>query len=498
MTAWRVVVPLCAALAIGMCVRDRLRRDEPVPVSPARALGVYPRHRPESLHEQALQAFERDARRREERFLEAAQPGRSFAATRVGQREIDAGRRSAAELFEIGAQLFHHRFRREEGFGDRDTLGLRRVTRGARGGPEAYACVDCHRRGGPAGAGDSSDNVYLDGDGETFGSALERNPIALHGAGVLELLAREMTADLQWQRDELEASARAMGVAKEAPLVSKGVRFGVLKAAADGGLDYRGVQGVDRDLVVKPFGWKGHAASLREMVEDELLQRHGMQSSWLVAEGTAERLGAFGAPDPDGDGVRDEIGEGQVTALTLFLAMQELPQADMPADAETVTLWSRGERRFAEIGCSRCHRPYLTLERTVYELPSRGGGPPVRVDLAVEGAEPRVARSAEGGSYRVYLFSDLKRHVVGPGLREPRPYRGVSGAEMLTAPLWGLSRSRPWLHDGRAPTLDAAILGHDGEATDARDAYGALRDEERAPLRVYVNSLTRARRLASP
>jgi CxxC motif-containing protein (DUF1111 family) len=74
----------------------------------------------------------------------------------------------------------------------------------------------------------------------------------------------------------------------------------------------------------------------------------------------------------------------------------------------------------------------------------------------------------------------------------------VSAAEFLTPPLWGLTRSRPWLHDGRAPTLDGAVLAHDGEAVEARNAYAELHDEERAPIRVYLTSLTRARRLASP
>ena len=98
----------------------------------------------------------------------------------------------------------------------------------------------------------------------------------------------------------------------------------------------------------------------------------------------------------------------------------------------------------------------------------------------------------------MYLFSDLKRHVVGPYLRESRRFRGISGAEVMTPRLWGVARSGPWLHDGRAPTLDRAIIEHSGEATDAARAYEALPDVERAPIRIYLTSLTRARRVVAP
>ena len=93
------------------------------------------------------------------------------------------------------------------------------------------------------------------------------------------------------------------------------------------------------------------------------------------------------------------------------------------------------------------------------------------------------------------LFSDLKRHSMGPQLNEGRPDREVFGDSFITRPLWGLARSRPYLHDSRAPTIEDAILLHGGEAQASRDAYAALTEHERAPLRVYLTSLTRKRRI---
>jgi len=493
---WLLPALLVLLTVASIYIRHWIDANEQPAASSARALGIYPYERPDTVRDEARQALERDARRREQRFLNAAKPGHLFAATRVAADAMAS--MTPAALYEIGAQLFNHRFSVAEGFGGKDQSTLRRVHRGARGGPDAHVCAACHRRGGPAGAGDAADNAFLDGDGDRPDSSFERNPISLAGAGLVDLLAREMSRDLAHLRDDLVKQARSAGEARSVELVTKGVSFGRLTARADGAVDMTDITGVDRDLVIKPFGWKGHQANLREVVEDELLLHHGMQTSHLARTGTPDRVGPFGLPDPDGDGIQDEISAGQLDALTLFVAMQEAPVVGMPDDTNLVSLWSVGQRRFSKLGCAGCHVPSLPLESTIYELPSRNGGATLKIDLAKHGAEPRIARPAEGGGYRVYLHSDLKRHVVGPQLREQRSYRGVSEAAFLTRPLWGIARSRPYLHDARAPTLDRAILEHSGKATRARNAYAELNDEQRGPIRVYLMSLTRARRIVSP
>jgi CxxC motif-containing protein (DUF1111 family) len=225
------------------------------------------------------------------------------------------------------------------------------------------------------------------------------------------------------------------------------------------------------------------------------LINNGMESEHLVKTAPKERIGPFEARDPDGDGVVDEIVEGQVSALALFVAMQEIPQVLTPPSQNQIVATAEGRARFETLGCAGCHVPSLPLESTVFRLPSRTSGQEIAVDLSVAGAEPRIAAEAQGGGHRAYLYSDLKRHDMGPALAEPRADRGVPGAMFLTRPLWGVARSRPYLHDGRAATLEDAILLHGGEAQAARDAYGKLLDSERAPVRVFLMTLTRARRL---
>jgi hypothetical protein len=492
------------AVVAGACSEEKLSplQGRDVAVKP---LGIFTRTIETDPREEARAALERDARRRDLRFQEVIDPGVSFRSTRVSQREIDEGRWSAGDLFELGAQLFHQRFRREDGFGAADLPTLGRFQKGQRGGPDAYQCADCHRRGGPAGSGDASDNAYILGDGERPSTSLERNPRSLVGAGYLELVAREMSAELAAQRQALFDAAKAQAKNVRGPLVAKGIAFGFLTARPNGTVDATEVAGIDADLVVRPFGWKGHTATIREFVESELATHHGMQSDAYVKRASVEERGAMPLPDPDGDGVVSEVGEGQVSALTAFLAMQEAPTVEpptlllefgRPTDAY-MPLWVDGATRFRDIGCATCHVPEVKLASPTFVLPSREGGAPLAIDLSREGAEPRLVRDADGG-VTVRAFTDFKRHDIGPFLAEAFTERGKGVSTFMTAPLWGIARSRPYLHDGRAPTLEAAILLHGGEAQVSRDAYAALTEEERSTIRVYLTSLTRARRFVVP
>ena len=89
---------------------------------------------------------------------------------------------------------------------------------------------------------------------------------------------------------------------------------------------------------------------------------------------------------------------------------------------------------------------------------------------------------------RVRLFSDLLLHdmgTLGDGIEQGE----ASGSEFRTAPLWGVAQSAPYLHDGRAATLEDAIAAHGGEGQAARDRFLALSPSERAALVAYLESL---------
>ena len=88
----------------------------------------------------------------------------------------------------------------------------------------------------------------------------------------------------------------------------------------------------------------------------------------------------------------------------------------------------------------------------------------------------------------VFLYSDLLLHdmgSLGDGI-----VQGAAGArEMKTPPLWGAAASGPYLHDGRANTLDEAIRAHDGEGRSARDKYLKLTPDQQKLLVEFLKSI---------
>ncbi|TMB21704.1 MAG: hypothetical protein E6J59_05175 [Deltaproteobacteria bacterium] len=477
-----------------------------------------PRGRPAPVSLEAARDAERVAARRHElRLREAAAPGYFLRAmhAELDARRVAAGRVCLDELADLGQLLFEHEYDFADGLGGGDAAKapagpFRRVHGGLFGGPETISCPSCHWIGGRNGAGAETDGVFLDGDGERTASGDERNPPALVGLGVVQALAQEMSRDLQRERADLVRDAVHAGAARETRLTSKGVDFGVLRVSAKGEVDASGIRGVDDDLVVKPFGWKGTLATFTDFAAEALQIHMGIQSDVLLAKASRDVVGAGSDPaDPDGDGVRGELGRGPFAALTAHLALLELPivepliqdrQMTAPAQAllpPTTTsfayLFQRGRREFHELGCAGCHQPMMVLESPILTVE---GLPPI--DLARQMRRPGLRYDASLHGYPVWLFSDLKRHDMGQANAAQHAQRGVPLRDYLTPRLWGVADSAPYLHDGRAPSFDYAIAGHDGEGAAARAAFQALSLEDRGPLRVYLMSLRRVPRVMVP
>src|SRR5262249_53400410 len=131
----------------------------------------------------------------------------------------------------------------------------------------------------------------------------ERNTLGMFGAGAIELLAREMTAELLSAREAARAEAVRTGSASRRKLVAKGISFGYVTVLPDGRVDPTKIEGVDWDLVVRPFAQKGAVVSLREFSNNALNHHHGIQS--------VERFGLD--VDTDGDGKVNEATVGDVT-----------------------------------------------------------------------------------------------------------------------------------------------------------------------------------------
>jgi CxxC motif-containing protein (DUF1111 family) len=95
----------------------------------------------------------------------------------------------------------------------------------------------------------------------------------------------------------------------------------------------------------------------------------------------------------------------------------------------------------------------------------------------------------------IHPYTDLLLHDMGPGLADNMGEGSASGTEWRTAPLWnigltaGVSGGEAYLHDGRARTIEEAILWHGGEAEAAKNEFLGMTAAERAELVRFIQSL---------
>ena len=291
-----------------------------------------------------------------------------------------AGPSALPALIERGRELFKAKFTTADGAGRPKATQAIIPTKRKNGvnppfsrtsGPDSNSCFGCHNDPIEGGAGDDVANVFVS---EGFESAQfdtidpsfssERHTIALMGAGLVELLAREMTADLQAIRAAAIAEACATGKDARADLVTKGVRFGSIVAHPDGIVDLDAIDGVDADLIVRPFSRKGVFTSLRQFTINALNIHHGMEA--------VERFGVrwTGSHDFAESGVPDAITAGDVSALVAFQATLPPPtvKADLPDDWRQAA--SEGAKTFKDIGCASCHVETLPLKSLVFTDPA--------------------------------------------------------------------------------------------------------------------------------
>ena len=417
------------------------------------------------------------------------------------------------ELIEAGGKLFDARFTVNDGAGrPLATQAVipthfkhpREVLFQRASGPDSNACSSCHNLPVSGGAGDFVANVFTSGGTESadFDNvdpqfSNERNTNHMFGSGLQELLAREMTMDLKALRNGALKSARETGEPVTVALITKGVDFGALTVSPNGMADTSGVEGIDADLVVRPFSQKGVFPSLRNFTVNVLNAHHGIQAD--------ERFSApmTGEADFDGDGMVDEFTPGLVSALVAWQANLEAPtlvpfdNPDWQAEAD------RGEVLFAETGCAACHIPALPLKSLIFADPGPDDtagtltiadvSEPALYDLSLLDWIGKLDRN-ENGDVMVPLYGDLKRHKIADD-RNPHYGNELMGQNFvprdtfMTAELWGVADTDPYGHRGDLTTLDESIRAHGGEGTESAEAYAALADDERAAIITFLKTM---------
>jgi CxxC motif-containing protein (DUF1111 family) len=194
---------------------------------------------------------------------------------------------------------------------------------------------------------------------------------------------------------------------------------------------------------------------------------------------------------------------GDITAATIFQAALNVPGQVIPRDPRRARAVNRGGATFAAIGCADCHRPTLTLDRPVFSEPNPYNPPgnlrpehvrrAVTFDLTRDGPAPHLERLADGRAM-VRAYTDLKRHDLCDAefshyCNERLVQSGVPTREFLTRKLWDVGSSAPYGHRGDLTTITEAILAHGGEARASRDAFAALKKDDRDAVVEFLKAL---------
>ncbi|CAN5796227.1 di-heme oxidoredictase family protein [soil metagenome] len=387
------------------------------------------------------------------------------------------------ESVALGAKLFHHEFEPNDPLTGGDGLG-----------PvfNARSCVECHHQGGPGGGGPVENNVTVYGiaNGETRGLpavgvvhrqaiapefqeslaqvgpglpnswtipleqlndrsrtvvptgyvVTQRNTPALFGAGLMDAISDNVL--IAHQREH-SVPSRLVGLNSK---VDSKIR-GRVPRLADGR--------------VGRFGWKSEFATLDDFVRAACANELGLSNP---GRPQATPMGRQDYQEPGID-----LTEEQCAAITDFLIALPRPEQVLPEDSEALALAEYGRLVFEEIGCADCHTPKLGAVDWIYS-------DMLLHDLGVE-------LESSTGYYGAIIPNPTVESGGFASFEQPKP------GEWRTPPLWGVADSAPYLHDGRAETLEEAISWHGGEAEDVRDRFDELHPVDRDALIGFLKTL---------
>jgi CxxC motif-containing protein (DUF1111 family) len=202
------------------------------------------------------------------------------------------------------------------------------------------------------------------------------------------------------------------------------------------------------------FGWKAQVPTLHQFAGDAYLNEMGITTPQFPNENCPQGNCASLSCNPRPD-LND--GDDAVQALADYMTMLAPP----PRAATSGNGIQLGEGVFTAIGCAGCHRANLKT-----------------------GASPIHALS----NVTFHPYSDFLLHDMG-SLGDGITQNHATGRLMRTAPLWGLRKEPTLLHDGRAATIEQAILAHDGQGKRSRDRFAALSAPVKALVISFLSSL---------
>ena len=208
------------------------------------------------------------------------------------------------------------------------------------------------------------------------------------------------------------------------------------------------------DMVIGRYNWKANAPTVKYQVAVAMYNDMGLTSPLFPRENCTKVQKAC-LESPKGRDVLD-VPIKRLDAVTFYLKHLKVPQ---PRYDEA---YKNGLKVFKQIACASCHIPTFTLE----------------------------------SGKVIHPFSDLLLHDMGRDLADGRVEFQAKGSEFRTPPLWGISAYKKilkkrvnFLHDGRAGTIEEAILWHSGEAETSKNRFIKLSPQKQKILIDFLERL---------
>ena len=210
------------------------------------------------------------------------------------------------------------------------------------------------------------------------------------------------------------------------------------------------------------FGWKASRGSLLHQIVGAAHEDMGL-TSYIFPKQNCLSIQKKCLKQPNGGD--PELSKKQINRLLLYIQTLASPRQRNSEDKNIL----KGENLFRSIGCEGCHTStFKTSEH------------PNHPELSNKIIKP---------------YSDFLLHDMGENLADHMPSFKASGSEWRTAPLWGIglveivNKHTRFLHDGRAKSLEEAILWHGGEGKKSKELFIKLDKEERKLLLDFIKSL---------
>jgi len=213
--------------------------------------------------------------------------------------------------------------------------------------------------------------------------------------------------------------------------------------------------------VLGRFGWKAAEPNILQQSLGAFAGDMGLTSSLAPTTDCTPEQKCDTFPNGGEPEVSDKIA-GFIEFYASSLAVPMRRNIDNPEV-------QRGAKLFNDAGCAGCHTPGYTT-----------GSVADRPDLSQQ---------------TIWPYTDLLLHDMGEALADGRSEFEADGNEWRTPPLWGVGLAQTvnpragFLHDGRAATLEEAILWHGGEAKDSADQYRGMAQGNRLALLRFLESL---------